>query len=56
MGRSAAVPHLLQPKSEEPVYVKQFPIPAGHLHFINKQINKLLALGTIREDWASPHN
>ncbi len=49
MGRSAAVPHLLQPKSEEPPYVKQFPIPAAHLHFINEQINKLLALGAIRE-------
>ncbi len=51
MGRSAAVPPLLHPKSEEPAYVKQFPIniPAAHLHFINEQINKLLALGAIRE-------
>ncbi len=56
MGRSAAVPHVLRPKSEEPAYVKQFPIPAAHLHFINEQIDKLLALGAIREDWASPHN
>ena len=56
MRRSAAVPHLLRPKSEEPAYVKQFPIPAAHLHFINEQIDKLLALGAIREDWASPHN
>ncbi len=56
MGRSNAVPHVLRPKSEEPAYVKQFPIPAAHLHFINEQIDKLLALGAIREDWASPHN
>ncbi len=56
MGRSSAVPHLLRPKSEEPVYVKQFPIPAAHLHFINEQIDKLLALGAIGEDWVSPHN
>ena len=41
MGHSAAVPHVLRPKSEEPAYVKQFPIPAAHLHFIK---------------WASPHN
>ncbi len=53
---SDAVPHLLRPKSEEPAYIKQFPIPAAHLHFINEQINKLLVLGAIREDWASPHN
>ncbi len=56
MGRSAAVPHALRPKSEEPAYVKQFPIPAAHLHFINEQIDKLLALGAIKEDWDSPHN
>ena len=56
MGHSAAVPHALRPKSEEPAYVKQFPISAAHLHFINEQIDKLLALGAIREDWASPHN
>ena len=56
MGHSATVPHVLRPKSEEPAYVKQFPIPAGNLHFINEQIDKLLALGAIREDWASPHN
>ncbi len=56
MGRSNAVPHVLRPKSEEPAYVKQFPIPAPHLHFINDQIDKLLALGAIRENWASPHN
>ncbi len=56
MGRSSAVPHLLRPKSEKPAYVKQFPIPAAHLYFINEQIDKLLALGAIREDFASPHN
>ncbi len=56
MGRSNAVPHVLHPKSEELAYVKKFPIPAPHLHFINEQIDKLLALGAIREDWASPHN
>ncbi len=56
MERSNAVPHVLHPKSEKPAYVKQFPIPASHLHFINEQIDKLLALGAIREDWASPHN
>ncbi len=56
MGRSNAVPHVLRPKSEKPAYVKQFPIPAPHLHFINEQIDNLLALGAIREDWASPHN
>ncbi len=55
MGRSAAVPPILRPKSEEPAYVKQFPIPAAHLHFINEQIIKLLSLGAIREDWVSPH-
>ena len=55
-GRSAAVLHVLRPKSEELAYVKQFPIPAVHLHFINEQIDKLLALGAIREDLASPHN
>ncbi len=48
MGRSAAVPHVLRPKSEEPAYVKQFPILVAHLHFINKQIDKLLALGAGR--------
>ncbi len=56
MGRSSAVPNLLRPKSEKPAYVKQFPILAAHLHFINEQIDKLLALGGIREDWASPYN
>ena len=56
MGHSSAVPHLLRPKSEEPAHVKKFPIPAAHLHFINEQIDKLLALGAIREDWASLHN
>ncbi len=56
MGCSAAVPHLLRPKSEEPAYVKQFPILAAHLHFINEEIDKLFALGAIREDWASLHN
>ncbi len=56
LGRSNAVPHVLRPKSEEPAYVKEFPIPAAHLHFINEQIDKLLALEAIREDWASPHN
>ncbi len=47
MGRSQAVPHVLRPKTGEPAYVKQFPIPAAHLHFINEQIDKLLALGAI---------
>ena len=56
MGHSNAVPHVFRPKSEEPAYVKQFPIPAAHLHFINEQIDKLLALEAIREDWASPYN
>ncbi len=56
MSRSTAVPHVLRPKTGEPAYVKQFPIPAAHLHFINEQIDKLLALGAIREDWVSPHN
>lgn len=56
MGRSSAVPHVLRPKTCEPAYVKQFPIPAAHLHFINEQIDKLLALGAIKEDWVSPHN
>ncbi len=49
MGRSNAVPHVLRPKSEEPAHVKQFPIPAAHLNFIKEQIDKLLALGAIRE-------
>ena len=38
MGRSTAVPHVLRLKTGEPAYVKQFPIPAAHLHFINEQI------------------
>ncbi len=54
MGHWDAVPHKLRTKSDEPAYVKQFPIPAAHLIF--EQIDKLLALGVIREDWASPHN
>ncbi len=53
---AAAVPHILCPKSEEPAYVKQFPILAAHLHFINEQIDKLLLLGAIKEDWVSPQN
>ncbi len=36
--------------------MKQFPIPAAHLHFINEQIDKLLSLGAIREDCLSLHN
>ncbi len=56
MGRSSAVPHILRPKTDEPAYMKQFPIPAVHLHFINEQIDKLLALWVIKEDWVSPHN
>ncbi len=30
MGRTAAVHHVLRPKTEEPAYVKQFPIPAAY--------------------------
>ncbi len=55
MGRSSAVPHVLRPKTEEPAYVKQFKIPAAHLHFINEQIYKLLLLGAMKEDWVNPH-
>ncbi len=29
VGKTAAVPHVLRPKTEEPAYVKQFPIPAA---------------------------
>ena len=36
--------------------MKQFSIPAAHLHFINEQIDKLLALGANREDRVCPHN
>ncbi len=36
MGRSTSVPHILRPKTGEEAYVKQFPIPAAHLHFINE--------------------
>ncbi len=56
MGRTDAVPHILRPKSEEPAYVKQFPIPAAHLTFIYQQVDELLRLGAIREDYSSPHN
>ncbi len=56
MGRSTGVPHVLRLKKGEPAYVKQFPIPAAHLYFINEQIDKLHALGAIREDWVRPHN
>ncbi len=56
MRRSEAVPHILRPKSDVPAYVKQFPIPAAHLHFINEQIDKLLSLRAIKEDWVRPHN
>ncbi len=56
MGRPSSVPHVLRLKTGEPAYVKQFAIPAAHLHFINEQIEKLLARGAIKEDWVSPHN
>ncbi len=56
LGRSIFIPHILRPKTEEPAYVKQFPIPVTHLHFINEQINKLFLLGAIKEDWIGPHN
>ncbi len=38
------------------MYLKQFPIPAAHLHIINEQIDKPLSLEAIKEDWVSPHN
>ncbi len=56
MGRTNAVPHVLRSKKEDPMYVKQFPIPAAHLTFIYQQGDKLLRLGAIREDYSTPHN
>ncbi len=41
-NRTAAVPCVLRPKTEEPAfYVKQFPIPAAHLTFIYQQVDEL---------------
>ncbi len=54
MGKTDAVPHVLCPKTEGPAYVKQFPIPTAHLTFIYQQVNELLRLGAIREDYSSP--
>ncbi len=56
MGRTDAIPHIIRPKSEEPAYVKQFPKPAAHLTFIYQQVDKLLRLGAIRENYSSLHN
>ncbi len=53
MGKTAAVPHFLRPKIKEPAYVKQFPIPAAHLAFIHQEVNELLRLGAIQEDYFS---
>ncbi len=56
LEKMAAVPHVLRPKTEESAYVKQFPIPAAHLTFIHQQVDELLRLGAIQEDYSSPHN
>ncbi len=45
MGRTNIVPHVLRPKTEEPTYVKQFPIPAAHFTFIYLQVEELPCLG-----------
>ncbi len=50
------LPHVLRSKTEDPTYVKQFPIPAAHLTFFYQQVDKLLRLGAIREDYSTPHN
>ncbi len=56
MRKTGVVPRVLRPKTEEPAYVKQLPIPAAHLTFIYQQVDELLRLGAIREDYSSPHN
>ena len=56
MGKMDTVPHVLRPKTEEHAYVKQFPIPAAHLTFIYQQVDKLLRLGAIQEEYSSLHN
>ena len=56
MGRTDTVPYFLRPKTEEPTYVKQFPIPAAHLTFNYQQVDELLRLGAIQEYYYSRHN
>ncbi len=53
MGKTAAVPHVLRTKIEEPTYVKQFPVPAAHLALIHQEVDELLRLGAIQEDYSS---
>ncbi len=56
LGRTAVIPHVLRPKSDQSIFVKQFPIPAKQQEFINEQVDKLLQQRCIRPDYVSPHN
>ncbi len=57
MGRSAAVPHLLRPKSEEPSYVHQaLPDSSRSPPLHQRADRQAVGIGVIREDWASSHN
>ncbi len=44
------------PKTKEPAYFNQFPILEAHLTFIYQQVDELLCLRAIREDYSSMHN
>jgi two-component sensor histidine kinase len=56
LGRCNAVPHKLSPRSEEPIFRKQFPLPLAQMSFVNKTVDDLLRVKAIQPDYSSPHN
>ncbi len=55
LGRAAAIEHVIALRTQEPIFSKQFPLPAKHADAIHANIADWLRLGII-ERTRSPYN
>jgi len=55
IGKAKYFQHKILPKSEQPIYRKQFRIADCHQQFVNEYVSELLKMGVIQESF-SPYN